>query len=420
MGPKEGDFHRTRLTHTIEVAQIGQGIATRLHEKMEGICLTPKNTPHQLTPEEMAWLPCRDIIEASCYAHDLGHPPYGHDGETTLHCSAQSKNSECAFEANAQTIRIITQLEQYHKAGGINPTRRTLLSVLKYPTMFKIDNSRPSASSQHTSHNSPPPKCYYEAEQKFIEWATEPLPHEDIENFLKTTDEQRPNGWVRTIDASIMDIADEIAYSTHDFEDAIESGLLNRDYFCDKLFSSENNYQHNREKASEDYHMLGIKKNPLPEFNGNDIDTLFGENIGARKQFISCLTHAFILAVYLKIDEQFTHPLLRFQCTQLEGINKIMSDLRKIVYGKIIETPVQQMIRQRGNMCIRNVFNELCKRPQNLIPHWLKGENRDAEPNSLYTLRQICDYIAQMTDARLATIYSYLFTPNFGTSRDAL
>jgi dGTPase len=72
MGVGEGDFHRTRLTHTIEVAHVGEGILE---------CLRRHESAKALTD----WLPSKDLLVAACYAHDLGHPPFGHGGERALH-----------------------------------------------------------------------------------------------------------------------------------------------------------------------------------------------------------------------------------------------------------------------------------------------------------------------------------------------
>jgi dGTPase len=98
MGTGEGDFHRTRLTHTLEAAQIGQGLVKKL--------LNSNLTNNELK----SILPPSALIEAACLAHDLGHPPYGHAGERALHGKMQA---EGGFEGNGQTLRILTTLEKY-------------------------------------------------------------------------------------------------------------------------------------------------------------------------------------------------------------------------------------------------------------------------------------------------------------------
>ena len=94
MGIGECDFHRTRLTHSIEVAQVGEGILDYL------------KTIKHVRPETEEWLPTRDVVLAACYAHDLGHPPFGHGGEQALY--SRMKN-DGGFEGNAQTLRILVR-----------------------------------------------------------------------------------------------------------------------------------------------------------------------------------------------------------------------------------------------------------------------------------------------------------------------
>ena len=141
MGVGEGDFHRTRLTHSIECAQIGAGLLEVIQTGQ--------------VPESLdGWMPDRDLIEAACFAHDLGHPPYGHGGEKALYAEMR----ECGgFEGNAQTLRIISRLEKYQARGrGINPTRRLVLAILKYPIpygMFDLKITKSSHQSATSKRN---------------------------------------------------------------------------------------------------------------------------------------------------------------------------------------------------------------------------------------------------------------------------
>lgn len=127
-GIGESDFYRTRLTHSMEVAQIGRGIVLQL-----------KKTK----PDYAKILPNHAQIEAICLAHDLGHPPFGHSGEIALNYAMEKHGG---FEGNGQSLRIVTKLEKHTAGYGLNLTRRALLGILKYPCGYARANrtSRPA------------------------------------------------------------------------------------------------------------------------------------------------------------------------------------------------------------------------------------------------------------------------------------
>ena len=94
------------------------------------------------------WLPSIDLLVAACLAHDLGHPPFGHGGEKALH----TRMAKCGgFEGNGQTLRIVTRLEKYKLRMGMNPTRRIVLALLKYPVPYSEFDTVPGLEDRHTN-----------------------------------------------------------------------------------------------------------------------------------------------------------------------------------------------------------------------------------------------------------------------------
>lgn len=166
LGLGESDFYRTRLTHSMEVAQIGVGIVRWLKER------------HKDTEEIIEALPRSALMSSICLAHDIGHPPFGHGGEVALNLCMRDYGG---FEGNGQTLRILSRLDKYTADHGLNPTRRLLLGVLKYPTPYselvgetaygQVPAQRwlCKAKEQH------PPKCYMDDERDVVDWVLAPL-----------------------------------------------------------------------------------------------------------------------------------------------------------------------------------------------------------------------------------------------------
>ncbi|HEU0014678.1 MAG TPA: dNTP triphosphohydrolase [Longimicrobium sp.] len=190
VAPLEGHIFHNRLTHTLEVAQI----ARRLAEKLR--------TDHPTLPEAQEIDP--DVAEAAAMAHDLGHPPFGHIGEQALDKLARKHGAPDGFEGNAQSFRILAHGSS-HRTGyrGLNLTRATLNAVLKYPWPRDL-----SGAKKRT-------KKY----RKFGAYAAEAEDLAFARDGFGESDEQ-------SVEAAIMDYADEIAYSVHDLDDFYRAGLV--------------------------------------------------------------------------------------------------------------------------------------------------------------------------------------------------
>lgn len=376
MGVGEGDFHRTRLTHSLECAQVGAG----LHD----ILIRRRDIPAALEP----WLEgSRSLVEAACLAHDIGHPPFGHGGEQALFVEMRERGG---FEGNAQTLRVLMRLEKYLQSGyGINPTRRLVLAVLKYPVAY----------STCSREGAKPPKCYYDEESDIVEWALTPFARVEQEGFAKVDKDGKAIH--RTFDSSLMELADDIAYGVHDLEDIVARGLAT--------------YQEWERRLKDAFAAIG---GALETPEGTIDQELFQMSVFGdswqRKRFIGRLVSLFMGAVTVTEVSEFSHPLLRYRAGLKGPEKRFLGQLKDLSFRLVIDRPRVQQLEVRGKMVVTRLMEALEQAPSKLIPSWKDSEGVGDEA------RRVCDYVAGMTDPYAEKIYHRLFVPGSGSSSDEL
>jgi dGTPase len=200
VGPQTDDFVRNRLTHSLEVAQIARDLARALG--------------------------CEpDLVETAALAHDLGHPPFGHLGEAVLDRLARARlQLSDGFEGNAQSYRIVTSTE-IRGSGmiGLNLTAAVRAALLKYPwTRRSFPQPHPSTLRPVPRGATAPPDDPGSGSAKFGAYTTELA---DLRHAREPFAGRLPD-WQQTVEASIMDTADDIAYAIHDVEDFHRVGVL--------------------------------------------------------------------------------------------------------------------------------------------------------------------------------------------------
>ena len=426
---RESDFFRNRLTHSIEVDSIAQIIVSQIN--------------NWLKKQGKSYYIDRNVVRFACYAHDLGHPPFGHAGKKAL--EEIMKENE-GFDDNAQTLHILTNLEKglinskerlINNRLGLNITYRCLASVIKHiewEDSVKI-------------------KKYYDSEKKII--------NEVFDNVKLP----KKDGCT-TIECQIMDIADDISNAIHDLEDSLKGGLFN---LMDLFFPSKEL----RQKIAS---IIFDGKNGLLEHTKMDdkqkrnkvleaINTMFDTSIiskleASNKQYKNDLLE-FMSDFYQKLKKTMENGFERnvlimgLKKSFIQSINeveeiyiddklflklKIPDNIRIRILTLIyfnqeyqIQTPKMKIVEEHGKIMIKKIFDKLLHNFSLLPNDYLdifrsdidvlllknpKIENinsiRDVSDIGVQKkiFRCICDFIAAMTDNYCAEFYGRLFLDN--------
>ena len=355
VAPGSDDFIRTRLTHSLEVAQIGREFGSALG--------------------------CdADVVDTACLSHDLGHPPFGHHGESVLDELASDAGG---FEGNAQTLRVLTRLEpkRVHDDGrpaGLNLTRASLDAVVKYPW------ARGQGLYETAKYG------VYAADLPVFQWFREGA---DV--------------GVRCLEAQVMDWSDDVAYSVHDVEDAIASGRVDP-----RVLYSPTEVRVVAELARTAYApdlpveafvaaaQRLVATGTVPHsFTGTRAD------LAALKDMTSRLIGRFLSAVEMATRSRYgPGPLARFAADLVipDDVRAECSLLKAVAAHYVMFTDERRSVMGRQEEVVRALVEGYRGHPERLDAD-LAADFAGAADDAA-RLRVVLDQIASLTDARAVTL----------------
>jgi dGTPase len=369
--PGEYDFYRTRLTHSIEVAQIGRSICNYLlHSQSDFL-----TADYFIDP---------DLVESICLAHDLGHPPFGHAGERTINTLMRRYGG---FEGNAQTLRLITEI--FYRAEesrrGMNPTRAFLDGILKYKAQFK-DFKNPE---NHFTYND---------QKRYIEFVF------GKKNSVKEFQSSNHLNKFRSIECQIMDWADDTAYAVNDLVDSISGGFITIAKVVQ--WQKENSLSEYQNEIIDE--MIEWMKSDKfkPKFGMQIGDFVKACSLKKRKTFLDKLTNRY------RLELKIAKPILE----KAELYKRISVEL-------VFRSPQLHQMEYKGKYMIEKMFrlfeeNYVTKNGKlKLLPDFTDRIIRMEKSKSLRA-RLVCDQIAGMTDSYAMRTYRRLFDPDYSSIAD--
>jgi dGTPase len=363
----EFDFYRTRLTHSLEVAQIGRSICSYLNQTASDFTADFSVDP--------------DLVEAICLAHDLGHSPFGHAGERSLHHLMRDLGG---FEGNAQSLRLISKTiySGTRERRGMNPTRALIDGVQKYKRLFREDRS---------------------ADNHFLYDDQEPLRRFTLGSV--SSDPDLDYAKLRSLECQIMDWADDTAYGLSDIVDSINAGFLR--------FERVEDWAANASLSGDEQKHIETVLSAIKE---RKVEARFGRKIGAfiratsivvRTGRLGQLSHrySFGLAVEpeVRAEVDIYKRLCRdlvFRHSQLHQLELKARMILEAIFRAFAEAYLQT--KNPGLRLLPESYDQLVR-------------NADGE---LGRARVLCDYVAGMTDLFATRTYKRLFDPSFGSTID--
>lgn len=314
----EGDYYRTRLTHTIEVVQIARSIARplRLNE---------------------------DLTESIALSHDIGHTPFGHSGEEMLH---ELMKGFGGFEHNVQGLRVVDKLEKrYPDFNGLNLSYETREGVIKHKTEYDT-----------------------------------PI----VKHFPDFLDKESP-----TLETQIVNIADEIAYNSHDLDDGLKSGLILSEQLNEIPIWKEI-YDHFDKALKTDDKEI-VKKKTIRYLVGIQIKDVVENSAKRLKE----------MKIASLDDVRKTAPIISFS-NEMTKKHRLLKDY---LYNNLYRHYRVVKMADKAKRFINDLFEVYIENPAQLPPDFFERIEKDGKE------RVVCDYIAGMTDRYAQDEYTRLFVP---------
>lgn len=378
-------FHN-RLTHTLQVAQVGRRLAEKLIKHQETLA-----KQHGVDP---------DVVEAACLAHDLGHPPFGHLAEIELNSLVRNRRSIQGFEGNAQSFRIVTALAfRSERFLGLNLTKRTLRAILKYPWTY---SGRPKdKSNKWGAYNS------------------------ELQHFQAAVGKPGYGPHPRSAEAELMDWADDLTYAIHDAEDFYRAGLIPLHLLVPAAYPGAPNLgererflqyvSDNRERIPE---LTGTSDIELSEILEDILAFFFRlsapyqgtrEDRGKLRSFTSQLVNRYINGIKLipsTEDGQVVTADINYK--------KEIALLKQLTWHYVIDAPGLALQQHAQRKIIANLYevflNEAQKDPPSILlpPYYRERLRAGGKDTTNQPERVVIDLIAGMTESRAILTYRKL------------
>lgn len=408
LGVGERDFYRTRLTHSLEVAQIARGLS--------------KELPGSFHPNQ-------DLVETICLAHDIGHPPFGHSGERVLHKKINSKLMESlahrpfsraskeqwaeawanasdeerkrlqngGFGANPQNLRIVAVLEPKLPEFSLGLTRATLDGLIKYPKEFNWDTYNAS-------------KCFYASDKPLFDW---------VKRGVK-------NRGRKPIEGQIADWADQIAYSINDIEDIVRAGLLNFNEMrtrSDEISKTATTKfaEARAERGGSDGHIppsFLTSKAIISRADEMEAEFLKPTSLRERKLNLKAWTSETIKLLKdgcIIVEDDPTEHSVRYRhglhvAAEAEALSVLLKSVASVL---VFSDPRVRTLEAKGASVLETLFDRLYADTELLPRDWQEMITSGGEFGS--EARLICDFLAGMTDKYAYVYYGRLTQPGVGS-----